>query len=137
VIVDEFPVPAGIRLGPKTLLMLTPGRLVSEADAACGLLAPFVLVTFPIPIVLVRLASTFIVTLSVSEQLAEAARFPPLKENEVSPGVALMLPPHVPTLRLAGLAIDMPQGNVLHPVPCGKLSVNAIPLSATLLGLDN
>src|SRR5512134_1494849 len=116
--VDAFPAPAKMGFSPKTLLMLAPGRLVNVADAACVLTAPLVLVTPPTGIVFVRLALTFIVTRRVKEQLADAARLPPLKEKDVAPGIALRTPPHVPTLGFAGLATVIPPS-----VPCGKLSV--------------
>ncbi len=86
--VDEFPAPARIGFGEKDLLTLAPGKLVSVAEAAWVLLAPLVLVTAPTRIVLVRFALTFIVTLTVIAELAEAARLPPLKEKDVAPGMA-------------------------------------------------
>lgn len=132
VMVELLPLPAKIGFGPKTLLTLAPGRFVKVADAACVLLAPFVLVTPPTGIVLVRFAFTFIETLKVNEQFADAARLPPLNENEVSPGVALIVPPHVPTFGLAGLAIYIPP-----PMPCGRLSVKAMPDNATEFGFES
>ena len=110
--VDEFPVPARIGFGKKNLLRLAPGRLVNVADAGCVFVAPLVVVTAPAPIVLVRLLFTFIVVLTDRVQLAFANRLPPLNENEVLPGVAVIVPPQVPVEGLGGLATVMPP-----PVP--------------------
>src|SRR6266496_5772837 len=52
----------------------------------------------------------------------------PLKENEASPGVALIEPPQVPTSALAGLAMI---------IPVGIVSVKATPSMTTLLGFTN
>jgi hypothetical protein len=128
VIVSVVPEPAEIGFGEKSLLRLTPDKLVNEAEASCGFVAPFVVVTAPAGMVLVRLLITFIVTLRVREQLAKGNKLPPLNENEVLPGVALIVPPQLPTERFGGLAMLMPP-----PTPWGKLSVNAIPVSDMLL----
>jgi hypothetical protein len=73
---------------------------------------------------------TVIVTLSVKVQLPKGGRVPPLNEKEFAPGVPARDPPHVPTLKLRGLA------RIIPPVTSdGILSVKEMFVSVTLLGL--
>lgn len=92
------------------------------------MVAPLKVVTAPAPMLLVKLPLAVIVTLSVSVQLVETFNMPPLKEKILDPGVAVMVPPQVPTFRLAGFATIIPEGMV---------SVKLIPVNTTLLGLTN
>ena len=110
------------------MLMLAPGRLVNEASAGCGFLAPFVVVTAFAAITLVRLPLTVIVIFSVSVQLPNGGRLPPLNEKDPFPGVATIAPPQVPTRGFAGVATI---------IPTGMVSVNAIPTRSALFGLTS
>lgn len=110
------------------MLTLAPGRLVNDAAAGCGFVAPSTVVIALAGMLFVRLPLTVMVTLRVNVQFAKAGRLPPLNENDPAPVVALIEPPQVPTFGFAGVAMIM---------PFGILSVNAIPESATLLGLIN
>src|SRR5688572_8759350 len=76
VIVSKEADPATTGFGAKNLLTLAPGRLVKEAAAGWGLLAPLKVVTAPARISFVRLPLTVIVALKVSVQLVAAARLP-------------------------------------------------------------
>ena len=118
--------PAAIGFGEKNLLTLAPGRLVKEASAGCGLVAPSAVVTAWAGIPFVRFPLTVMVTLRVKVQLTKAGRLPPLNENEPAPATALIVPPHVPTAGLGGFAMI---------IPFGMLSAKAIPVSATFSGL--
>lgn len=120
--------PAAIGLEEKYLLTLAPGKLVNEASAGSGLLAPFKVVTELAGMIFVRLPLTIIVALRVNVQVPDAGRLPPLNEKELAPGTPLSVPPQVPTLKFRGLA---------RIIPLGILSVNAIPVSATVPGLIN
>ena len=120
--------PGGIGFDKKNLLILAPGRLVKVASAGSTLMTPFVVVTAPAGIVFVRLPLTVIVTLSVKVQRPDSGRLPPLNEKELSPGVPVRVPPHVPTLKLRGLARIM---------PAGILSVNSMPANAIVPGFSN
>src|SRR5688572_23195340 len=111
-------------LEEKNLLTLAPGKLVNEASAWSGLLAPSKVVTVFAGIVFVRLPLTVMATLRVSVHLLPAGKLPPLNEKELSPEVPLSFPLQVPTLKFRGLA---------RIIPGGILSVNAIPVSPTLL----
>ena len=115
-------------LDEKNLLTLAPGKLVNEASAGSGLLAPFKVVTALAGMIFVRLPLTVIVALRVRVQVPDAGRLPPLNENELAPETPLRVPPHVPTLKFSGLA---------RIIPFGMLSVNAMPVSATVPGLIN
>lgn len=108
--------------------MLTPGKLVKEASAGCGFVAPFVVVTAPCGMTFVKLPLTVMVALRVRVQLPKAGRLPPLKEKDVVPETPLSAPPQVPTLKFSGLA---------RIIPVGMLSVKAIPVRRTPLGLIN
>ena len=110
------------------MLTLAPGRLVNEASAGSGLVAPFEVVTAWAGIIFVRLPLTIIVALRVNVQVPDAARLPSLNENELPPGTPLSVPPQVPTLKFRGFA---------RIIPLGILSVNAIPVSAIVPGLIN
>ena len=120
--------PGGIGFDRKNLLILAPGRLVNVASAGSTLMTPLVVVTAPAGIVFVRLPLTVMVTLSVKIQRPEAGRLPALNAKELSPGVPVSVPPHVPTLKLSGVA---------RIIPAGILSLNAIPDSASVPGLSN
>src|SRR6266540_1543766 len=120
--------PAAIGLGAKTLLMLAPGRLVRDASAGCGLLAPPVAVTAPAGIIFVRLPLTVMVTLRVSVQVPFAGRLPPLKDMVLVPGFPVSVPPQVPVEKLGGFAMIIPGGIV---------SVKVIPFSGVVLVFDN
>lgn len=111
-------------LEEKNLLTLAPGKLVNEASAGSGLLAPSKVVTVFAGIVFVRLPLTVMARLRVSVQLLPAGKLPPLNEKELAPEVPLSFPPQVPTLKFKGLA---------RIIPDGILSVNAIPVSPMLL----
>src|SRR5215216_7429236 len=76
----------------------------------------------------VKFPFTVIVTWIVNVQSEDAARLPPLKENELSPGTASIAPLQFPTDGLAGLATIIPSGIV---------SANLIPFIGTLLGFTN
>ena len=131
VMVREEKLPARMGFGAKSLLMLAPGRFVKVAAAGCGFVAPLNVVTAPAGIVLVRLPLTVMVVLRVNVQFPAADRLPPLNENVPAPGAPVSVPPHVPTFRLAGLAIIIPaRGRVI-------LSVKAIPVKGVLLGFVN
>lgn len=117
-----------IGLELKNLLTLAPGKLVNEASAGSGLLAPFKDVIALAGMTFVRLPLTVIVALRVNVQVPETGRLPPLNEKEPSPGAPLSVPPQVPTLKFTGLA---------RIIPLGMLSVNAIPVSATFPGFIN
>ena len=110
--------PALIGFGENDLLTLAPGRLVSEASAGCGLLAPFNVVTAPAGMLLVKLPLTFIVMLMVNVQVPNGGRLPPLNEKKPFPAAAVIVPPQVPTDEVTGLAMI---------IPTGILSVNTIP----------
>lgn len=110
------------------MLTLAPGRLVKEACEGWALVAPLKVVTELAPMVLVRFPLVVMVTLRVNVQFAPGFSCPPLKEKVLDPGMAVIEPPQVPTLRLAGLATIMPDG---------ILSVKAMPFSTTLLGLTS
>lgn len=110
------------------MLTLAPGKLVNEASAGSGLLAPFKVVTALAGMIFVRLPLTIIVALRVNVQVPDAGRLPPLNEKELAPGDPSSVPPQVPTLKFRGLARIM---------PLGMLSVNAMPVSATVPGLIN
>ena len=118
--------PTGTGLGEKALLTLTPGRLVSVAWAAIGLLAPLNVVTAPIGMAFVRSPFTVVVALRVRVQVALAARLPPLNENVLAPETPVSVPPQLSVFRLAGVAMIM---------PAGMASVKAIPVRRALLGL--
>ena len=66
------------------------------------------------------------VALSVSVHLPKDGRLPPLKENELLPGVPVSVPPQVPTLKFTGSARIIAEGIV---------SVNDIPVSLAVPGL--
>lgn len=118
-----------IELEEKNLLTLAPGKLVNEASAGSGLLAPSKVVTVFAGIVFVRLPLIVMVTLRVSVHLLPAGKRPPLNEKELAPEVPLSVPPQIPTLKLSGLA---------RIIPDGILSVNAMLVSPILLfGLIN
>lgn len=118
----------GIGLGAKDLLILAPGRLVSEACTGSAFVTPFVVVTARAGMVFVRFPFTVMVALSVNVQVVSGGRLPPLNEKELSPGVPVSVPPHVPTLKFTGLARIMLSG---------ILSVKAIPVSVAVPGLIN
>src|SRR6266496_6225738 len=108
--------------------MLAPGKFVRDAAAGSGLDAPLKELTVPASITLVRFPLTVIVTRMVIVQFDEAVRRAPLKENEFAPGVASIVPPHVPTSGFAGSAMI---------IPAGILSVKPTPFIGTLLGFTN
>ena len=131
VMVRDEKLPARMGLGAKFLLILAPGRFVKVAAASCGFVAPLNVVTAPAGIVLVRLPLTVMVVLRVNVQFPAAGRLPPLNENVLAPGTPMIVPPHVPTFRLDGLAIMIPaSGSAI-------LSVKAIPVRGVLLGFVN
>src|SRR5512147_2244429 len=109
--------PALIGFGENALLTLAPGRLVREALAGWGLLAPLVVVTAPASIVLVRLPLTVMVMLRERVQVPKGGRLPPLNEKKLSVGKAVIVPPQVPTEGFTGFATI---------IPAGIVSVNAI-----------
>src|SRR5512134_96009 len=78
--------------------------------------------------IFVRLPLTVIVALRVKVQVPNAGRLPPLNEKELAPETPLRVPPQVPTLKFRGLA---------RIIPLGILSVNAMPVRATVPGLIN
>ena len=115
-------------LEEKYLLTLAPGKLVNEASVGSGLVAPFKVVTALAGIIFVRLPLTVIVALRVNVQVPDAGRLPPLNEKELIPETPVSVPPQVPTLKFSGLA---------RIIPLGILSVNAMPVNATVPGLIN
>src|ERR1041384_5076543 len=78
--------------------------------------------------IFVRLPLTIFVALRVNVQVPDEGRLPPLKEKELPPGTPFSVPPQVPTLKFRGFA---------RIIPLGMLSVNAMPVSATVPGLIN
>src|ERR1051326_843266 len=117
-----------MELEEKNLLTLAPGKLVNEASAGSGLLAPSEVVTALAGMIFVRLPLTVMVALRVNVQVPDAGRLPPLNEKELVPGTPLSVPPQVPTSKFRGLA---------RIIPLGMLSVNAMPVNATVPGLIN
>ena len=115
-------------LGEKNLLILAPARLVKVASAGSELLTPFVVVTAPAGMILVRFPLTFVVTLNVRVQVELAGRLPPLNEKEPSPGFPLNAPPQAPTEKLTGFARN---------IPVGMSSVNLMSVNCALLGLNS
>jgi len=77
---------------------------------------------------LVRLPVTVIVILRVNVQELEGSRIPPVNVNFPSPGIAVNVPPQVPTSGFAGFATI---------IPAGIVSTKATPVKGTLLGLIN
>jgi hypothetical protein len=118
--------PAAIGFGANDLLILAPGKFVRVAATGSELVTPFAVEIAPAGMVFVRFPFTVMVALSVSVQVPNGGRLPPLKEKELAPGVPLSVPPHVPTLKFKGLA---------KIIPLGMLSVKAILVSVTLPGL--
>lgn len=109
---------AAIGLGEKDLLTLAPGRLVSEAWTGSPLVTRWSVVTAPAGIVFVRLPFTVMVALRVRVHVPSGGRLPPLKENELVPGVPVSVPPQVPVLKFTGLAKIMADGIVsVKPMP--------------------
>lgn len=115
-------------LGAKDLLMLAPGRLVSEACTGSALVTPFAVVTAPAGIVFVKFPLTVMVAFIVIVHLPNGGSVPPLKENELVPGVPVSVPPQVPTLKFTGSASS---------ISAGIVSVKAIPVSVAVPGLIN
>ena len=128
VIVSSENDPAGMGFGEKNLPTLAPGRLVNVAEVGSTLVTSWSVVTAPAGIVFVRFPLTVIVALSVRVQRPKGGKLPPLKEKVFAPGVALIVPPHVPTFGLTGL---------YRIILLGIVSVNAIPVSAPVPGLIN
>ncbi len=116
--------PASMGLSKNVFFRVASERLPRDAWTSSSLLAPFVVVTAPMGMVLVRVLITFMVVLTVIKQLLLAAMVPPSKENEVALGMAVTVPPQVVVGRV-GAARYM---------PAGKESVNSTPVNTALLG---
>lgn len=115
-------------LGEKDLLTLAPGKFVSEAWTGSALVTCWSVVTAPAGIVFVRFPFTVMVALSVNVHVPSGGRLPPLKVNELLPGVPLRIPPQVPVLKFTGLA---------RIISVGIVSVKPIPVRLAVPGLIN
>jgi hypothetical protein len=111
---------SGMLAAPNALLMVGGAATVKLAEAVLPV-PPLVELTAPV--VFVYWPAVVPVTFTTSVQLAFTAILPPVRLMLVDPATAVAVPPHV---------FDRPFG-VETTKPVGKVSVNATPVSATVL----